>query len=121
MTAPVDLEMFIGDTKHFDITVTQSGAPIDITGWIFQFVAIASLVRKSAPNALKVENMAFTITDAPNGKAKLIIAPALTIALNLERDAIYSFALRGTESGGATHTLSIGHIMFILTADGVAA
>jgi hypothetical protein len=115
------VEMYVGESKLFNLAVTQDGTPINIDGWTFRLVGVSSLQPTPAPLSFVVTNSGFSIVDAPNGKATMTIADGDTTGFTLARDTLFLFSVRGTEPGGAKHLLAAGEILLKLSADSLVA
>jgi hypothetical protein len=112
--------MYVGDTKTFAIAVTQDGAPVNVSGWSFAFSAAVSLTASDPPPlGFVVANASFTITNGASGLVTMTIPKTATSGLNLTKSTAFYYALVGTETGGAVHTLASGSLALMLGADDV--
>lgn len=74
------LEMTRTRTAIFALTVTQNGVALNITGKTIRFAAKRQY-SDASPLIAKATGGGITVTDGPNGKAEIEIAPADTEAM----------------------------------------
>ncbi len=98
-----------GDTKRFDLTVTDelTGAAIDLTGATMWFTVKRS---RSEPDSVKqfqkTTSDGITIASGSSGTATLIIAPADSASMDPAR--LYVWDLQIKSSTGAIYTVDSG-------------
>ncbi|KKL94072.1 hypothetical protein LCGC14_1868340 [marine sediment metagenome] len=84
------LEIVRGDKRDFSITVTQDGAPLDLTGLVLWFTAKRRHTDPDQAAAFQLSSAAggISITDAVNGKAEMSIQPGDTSKLPASRTVL---------------------------------
>ena len=100
----IDLEMMRGDTKVFDVTITdEAGAAVNLTGSTVKFTA-----KNRVGDAQGVAVIALTtgdgveLTDAANGVARVTIAPDDTSGFTSKKTLEYDVQV--AETGGRVST-----------------
>lgn len=103
----MQLEMFRGNTKKFNLTVTQGSTPVNLTGAGLWFTV------RRCPGGTQVMQKSvgagITLTDAAAGLARVTIDPADTTSLpsapiSMAYDVEY-------EAGGEVYTLVTGELV----------
>lgn len=78
-------EIWRGDTELFTATITESGAPVDITGCSLKFTAKRSLADSDADAVFQraTGGSGIAITNGPGGIAQIAIASSNTSSLTV--------------------------------------
>lgn len=101
-----------GDTGRYDIACfTKAGGPLSLVGAVLRMYAKLDVTALDAAATIKKDSAGIggiTVTDAGNGLARLVIAPADTSALT--RDTNLYYDLQVTEQDGTVTTLLDGMI-----------
>lgn len=108
------LEMFRGDTRPIELTVTdpQTGAPIPITGYSIWFT-VKRNIDDADPGIFQCSTAAATvvITDGPNGKAEARPTAVMTNTLTLDEQFFFDWQIKSP--GGITDTPDTGILTIV--------
>jgi hypothetical protein len=72
-------------TRNFAFRYESTGAPIDITSWLFKGMIRDSREDVDPVVEITSENGSFTIVDGPNGRLQFTLSPEQTIILPVGR------------------------------------
>lgn len=104
---------YLGDTITINVTVSRNGGPVDLTGASLWFTGKESVDDADIDAVFqKTEIDGITITDAVNGRARIVIAPADTSGLANE-DITLECDLQVQEADGTVTTAARGSLTLI--------
>jgi hypothetical protein len=103
--------MFRGDNAAFDLTVTKSSVPVDLSGCTLRFTA--KLQKEDADSEAVISKVSsdadeILVTDAPAGEATVFVIPADTTAITEQTVLFYDVQV--TDGAGKVHTLVTGKL-----------
>jgi hypothetical protein len=105
-------QAYRGDTVPFDITVTLSGAPYDLTGTTLFFTLKRRAAALDAAALIsKQTGTDIAIVNAAAGTARLVLSPTDTAAPPLNVELYFDLQLKTT--AGDIYTIASGAITFL--------
>ena len=106
----MNLEMFRGDTKTINLTVSSNGVAVNLTGATVRLTVKTSVTDEDV--AAVLQKTVTTHTVPLDGETSIVIAPADTNAVT---PAVYVYDVQLKQSSGAISTLLFGE--FRINAD----
>lgn len=82
MPAPLDIEVYIGDTLTVTVTVKNAGTPVNITGRTY-----SAQIRKTPKSTTILATFTCAITNAAGGVMVATLPASVTSALSVARAA----------------------------------
>lgn len=109
-----DLEARRGDTEKYDLTVSDNGTPVNLTGAAVWFTA---KLRASDPDSkaviAKTLGQGIAVTNASQGQARITLSPGDTASLSAPISLSYDVQVKQTD--GTVTTVESGALL--VTAD----
>lgn len=108
----MNLSMIIGDTNIYDLSVTRSNIPVDLT-----LSQITMTIRRPSDNVAVITKTigdGIMLVDAPGGKAQISIPPSDTVSPFA--DGGYKFDIKVIEASGVVSTVAYGSMQAIKVA-----
>jgi len=118
----MNIQMCRGDSRTFELTVTDENGVVDLDGAEIRFTVKRSyvdpdseaIIQKATANVDGGGDEQILITDAPNGEAEIYLVPADTIGLEIPSYDLYQ-DVQVTMPSGKVYTVQQG--TFRLIAD----
>lgn len=101
-----NFDMVAGDTKKINITVTDTGSAVDLTGASIKW-ALKRSVSASSTDVFKTTSSGISITDATHGKFQITLNPSDTLALK----GTYYHESEVTDASGNVSTVCSGNVV----------
>lgn len=92
------MSLYCGATLQFDMTITQDGTPVNLTGASLRFTAKRNY-RDETALIEKVNGQGIEVLDAANGLARVTIEPADTATLPTDCMSTLVYDVRLVTSG----------------------
>jgi hypothetical protein len=107
-------DRFRGETIELDFRVTRDGDPVNIgdAGVQLSFTAKTDAKQPDAKGILKTKGEGITVTDGPDGKARVRLAPEDTASLFMAEDTLdLTCKLKIQEPDADAYVLASGTIV----------